>query len=81
MYDGTIETGISSADLYPIKNYDFENFPGDFVRETKPSSNDYGVIESVDRVRRTACVQWFKNNPENLSLYELDKLLLLKTNI
>lgn len=60
---------------------DLDNFPGDIVREIKPSSNDYGVIQSFDHVGRTACVQWFKNNPENPSLYELEKLLLFKINI
>lgn len=81
LQDGTVETGISSFELYPVNNLELENFPGDLVMELKPSFNDYGVIECVNRVERTARVQWFKNNPQNLLLYVFIKLLLIKINI
>eukprot|EP00102_Acyrthosiphon_pisum_P022765 XP_016659975.1 PREDICTED: (E3-independent) E2 ubiquitin-conjugating enzyme UBE2O-like [Acyrthosiphon pisum] len=66
--DGTKETGLSSTDLYPVRNLDdLELFPGNFVTEKSPASDVYGVVESMDH-RHTAHIQWFKVNPENPSL-------------
>ncbi|XP_026813851.1 (E3-independent) E2 ubiquitin-conjugating enzyme-like [Rhopalosiphum maidis] len=67
--DGTRETGVSSTDLYPVQTLDdLEFFPGDFVTDKNPSSDVYGVVESVDHAERTAHIQWFKVYPENPSL-------------
>lgn len=62
--DGTIEEGISSCELYPIHHLDeHEFFPGDFVLSNVASDDvsyrDYGVIQRVGHVDRTAVVKWF----------------------
>lgn len=62
--DGTIEEGISSCQLYPIHHLDeHEFFPGDFVLAGVVSDDvsyrDYGVIQRVNHVDRTAIVKWF----------------------
>lgn len=63
--DGTIETGIASRQLYPIHHLDeHEFFPGDFVLATTETNDlsyrDYGVIQNVDHLGRTALVKWFR---------------------
>lgn len=60
--DGTIETGIPSTELCPIHHLDdHEFFPGDFVLagDENTSYRDYGVIQRVDHLGRTAQVKWF----------------------
>lgn len=59
--DGTIEEGISSCELYPIHHLDeHEFFPGDFVLASDDVSyRDYGVIQRVNHVDRTAVAKWF----------------------
>lgn len=59
--DGSIEENISSRQLYPIHHLDeHEFFPGDFVLSGQDASyRDYGVIQRVDHVGRTAVVKWF----------------------
>ncbi|XP_017484979.1 PREDICTED: (E3-independent) E2 ubiquitin-conjugating enzyme, partial [Rhagoletis zephyria] len=62
--DGTEEAGVPSTQLYPIHNLDnHEFFPGDFVVSGKEDSDmtyrDYGVIQKVDHLGRTAVVKWF----------------------
>lgn len=53
--DGTIESEISSRQLYPIHHLDeHEFFPGDFVLSGENMSyRHYGVIQRVDHVGRT----------------------------
>ena len=58
--DGSIETGISSRDLFPILHLDDqEYFSGDYVvRSNNGSGNSnhdphkYGVVQSVDHLAR-----------------------------
>lgn len=62
--DGTIETDIPSIELQPIHHLDdHEFFPGDFVLAGDGQSNtsyrDYGVIQKVHHLGRTAKVKWF----------------------
>lgn len=62
--DGTIETDIPSTELQPIHHLDdHEFFPGDFVLagdgQNNTSYRDYGVIQKVDHLGRTAKVKWF----------------------
>nr|XP_050029755.2 (E3-independent) E2 ubiquitin-conjugating enzyme UBE2O-like isoform X1 [Dermacentor andersoni] len=74
--DGSVESGIPSADLYPIHHLDgHEFFPGDFVVENTvaladsailshfpdtPPAHEYAVVKKVDHSGRTAVVTKFK---------------------
>ncbi|KAK8758140.1 hypothetical protein V5799_004223 [Amblyomma americanum] len=79
--DGTIESGIPSADLYPIHHLDgHEFFPGDFVVENtdSPPPHEYAVVKRVDHSGRTAVVTKFKTymagadpHPEELGMEEV----------
>lgn len=66
--DGTIEKNIQSTHLYPIHHLDDQEFfPGDFVIKNNSLINDghqdlrdYGVIQYMNHVARTAVVKWFR---------------------
>jgi len=65
--DGTVETAIPSADLYPIHHLDdHEFFPGDFVTEAKEEfkPHSYGVVQDVDHAGRCCRVKWFRTYTE-----------------
>ncbi|XP_037523083.1 (E3-independent) E2 ubiquitin-conjugating enzyme isoform X2 [Rhipicephalus sanguineus] len=79
--DGSVESGIPSADLYPIHHLDgHEFFPGDFVVENTdtPPAHEYAVVKKVDHSGRTAVVTKFKTymagadpHPEELGVEEV----------
>lgn len=74
--DGTIESGISSRQLYPIHHLDeHEFFPGDFVLSGENMSyRHYGVVQRVDYVGRTAVVKWFSTySSVGEPMYEIEK--------
>eukprot|EP00092_Neocalanus_flemingeri_P034351 GFUD01037358.1.p1 GENE.GFUD01037358.1~~GFUD01037358.1.p1 ORF type:complete len:1189 (+),score=379.97 GFUD01037358.1:41-3607(+) len=65
--DGSVETAIPSAELYPIHHLDdHEFFPGDFVTEAKEGfqPHSYGVVQDVDHAGRCCRVKWFRTYTE-----------------
>ncbi len=64
LQDGSIESGIPSTELFPIHHLDeHEYFVGDFVAhgdDGEEHDDDYGVVQEVDHLCRTAKVQWYK---------------------
>jgi len=65
--DGSVETAIPSAELYPIHHLDdHEFFPGDFVTEAKEGfqPHSYGVVQDVDHAGRCGRVKWFRTYTE-----------------
>lgn len=65
---------MSSTEVFAVKIAGRDIFfPGDFVMENPIDFRDYGIIESIDHVERTAHVQWFKRSRENPT-YVLKKI-------
>ena len=59
--DGSVQTGISSSELYPVHHLDdHEFFPGDFVSEAREdfTPHSYGVIQDADHAGRCCRVKW-----------------------
>lgn len=83
--DGSVETNISSLELFPIHHLDeHEFFPGDFVVEAKDNSdkpNYYGAVVSCDHQARTCMVNWYRiengsnvrtsDRPDEVSVYDI----------
>ncbi|XP_050394975.2 (E3-independent) E2 ubiquitin-conjugating enzyme UBE2O [Patella vulgata] len=61
--DGSEESNVLSADLYPIHHLDeLEFFPGDFVVDAKDTQacSNYGVVSDCDHKARTCHIKWVK---------------------
>ncbi|XP_050297992.1 (E3-independent) E2 ubiquitin-conjugating enzyme UBE2O isoform X2 [Anthonomus grandis grandis] len=88
--DGTEEKDIPSTQLYySVSLDDHEFFPGEWVirenskNELPDESGQYGVVQKVDYIERTATIKWFNYlakekkpqyvNTEELSVYDLKK--------
>lgn len=83
--DGTEEKDIPSTELYfSISLDDHEFFPGEWVvRDSEVGEKQYGTVQYVNHIERTATVKWFTNtngdnkltlvNTNEMSVYDLRK--------
>ncbi|CAG9854714.1 unnamed protein product [Phyllotreta striolata] len=76
--DGTEEKDIPSTQLYySISLDDHEFFPGEWViNDNNPGNGNYGVVQSVNYLERTASVKWFTHlenveQPAELAINEM----------
>lgn len=82
--DGIEEKNIPSTQLYySISLDDHEFFPGEWVVHNDKELAEYGVVQNVNYMERTAVIKWFtfdekENKPtelrtEEMSVYDLKK--------
>ncbi|XP_017781581.1 PREDICTED: (E3-independent) E2 ubiquitin-conjugating enzyme [Nicrophorus vespilloides] len=83
--DGTEEKDLSSTQLYySISLDDHEFFPGEWVIQNEDEfSGQYGVVQKVDYLERTAMIKWFEYNEQEkeqkylhtdeMSVYDITK--------
>ncbi|CAH1107433.1 unnamed protein product [Psylliodes chrysocephalus] len=76
--DGSEEKDIPSIQLYySISLDDHEFFPGEWViNDSKPETDSYGVVQSVNYLERTASIKWFtysetEKKPLELAINEM----------